>query len=67
MSKNINIPEKYISIQEWFEGPYHMPYFMAIFDEEISDFYSWITPKDNCLLLGSALRAKDNPKVNMRY
>ena len=62
ISKYINIPESYISIQEWFECPSHIPYFTAIFDEEISDFYSWIIPKENFLLLGSALRPKDNTR-----
>lgn len=62
ISKDINIPERYISIQEWFECPYKIPYFTAIFDEEISDFYSWIIPKENYLLLGSALRPKANTR-----
>jgi flavin-dependent dehydrogenase len=62
ISKDINTPETYISIQEWFECPYPIPYFTAIFDEEISDFYSWIIPKENSLLLGSALRPKDNTR-----
>ncbi len=62
ISKDINIPEKYISIQEWYECPYHIPYYAAIFDEEISDFYSWIIPKDNYLLLGSALRPRENTR-----
>lgn len=60
--KDRNIPETYISIQEWFETSEHMPYFTAIFDEEISDFYSWIIPKGNHILLGSALRPKDNTR-----
>lgn len=58
--KDRNEPERYISIQEWFEYPCHMPYFTAIFDEEISDFYSWIIPKENHFLLGSALRPEAN-------
>ena len=62
ISKDVNIPETYISIQEWFECPYDIPYFTAIFDEEISDFYSWIIPKDNCLILGSALRPRENTR-----
>lgn len=60
--EGINVPEKYISIQEWFECPYHMPYFTAIFDEEISDFYSWIIPKGNYLLLGAALKYEANAR-----
>ncbi len=51
-----------------------MPYYGAIFDEEITDFYSWIIPKDNYILLGSALKPKENTwekfellKVKLRY
>ena len=62
ISKDINIPEKYISIQEWFESPDCIPYFTAIFDEEISDFYSWVIPKENYLLLGAALRPRENTR-----
>lgn len=50
------VPEKYIAIQEWYECPDSIPYFTAIFDEEISNFYSWIIPKNNVLLFGSALK-----------
>ncbi|MDF2890802.1 MAG: hypothetical protein K0R80_1169 [Clostridia bacterium] len=62
ISEDKNTPETYISIQEWFECPYKIPYFTAIFDEEISDFYSWIIPKKNYLLLGSALRPRENTR-----
>ncbi|KXG76933.1 FAD-binding protein [Thermotalea metallivorans] len=67
ISKDVNVPEKYIAIQEWFKCSYPMPYFTAVFDEEISDFYSWLIPKDNYLLLGSALRPRDDTreKFNM--
>ncbi len=61
IGKEPDLPEKYISIQEWFESTDYMPYFTAIFDEEISDFYSWIIPKDNYLLVGAALRPRENP------
>jgi len=56
-----NAPATYVSIQQWFESSQNMPYFTAIFAEEISDFYSWVIPKDNHVLLGSALGLKDNP------
>ncbi len=62
ISNDVNIPETYISIQEWFQCSCPMPYFTAIFDEEISDFYSWVIPKDNYLILGSALKPKDNTR-----
>jgi len=60
ISKGINIPKRYIAIQEWFACPNNIPYFTAIFDEEISDFYSWIIPKEKYLLLGSALSPRDD-------
>lgn len=62
MNKEGNFPERYIAIQEWFECADKIPYFTAIFDEEITDFYSWIIPKENYLLLGSALRPKENTR-----
>lgn len=62
IGKDIIIPEKYIAIQEWFECSYSVPYFTAIFDEEISDFYSWIIPKEKYLLLGAALRPRENTR-----
>ena len=62
ISKDITIPEKYISIQEWFKSSDYIPYFTAIFDQEISDFYSWIIPKENYLLLGSALTPRENTR-----
>ncbi|NLU52029.1 MAG: FAD-binding protein [Clostridiaceae bacterium] len=62
IGKDTNIPEQYIAIQEWFECSYPMPYYTAVFDEEISDFYSWLIPKDNYLLLGAALKPRDNTR-----
>jgi flavin-dependent dehydrogenase len=58
--RDIASPEKYIAIQEWFGCQNQIPYYTAIFDEEISDYYSWIIPKDNFILLGSALRPGRN-------
>jgi geranylgeranyl reductase len=57
-----NTVETYIAIQEWFDCSDQIPYFTAIFDEEVSDFYSWIIPKENRLLLGSALRPGANAR-----
>lgn len=65
ISRDTAMPEEYIAIQEWFECSNPMPYYTAIFDEEISDFYSWIIPKENYILLGSALRPKDH--TNEKY
>ena len=48
-------PKKYISIQEWFPNDKNVNHFVAMFDKEISDFYSWIIPKDNGIIFGSAV------------
>lgn len=48
-------PRKYIAIQEWFDNSQNVNYYGAIFDSEITDFYSWIIPKENILIVGSAL------------
>lgn len=62
IGNDIHSPATYISIQEWFECPQQIPYFTAIFDEQVSDFYSWIIPKGNCILLGSALKPGNNAR-----
>lgn len=62
IGKDIAIPEKYIAIQEWFEYKEPMAHFAAIFDEEVTDFYSWIIPKGDHILLGSALKSKDKSR-----
>ncbi len=49
-------PRTYVAIQEWFAADKALPYFTAIFDRDITDFYSWIIPKDDALIVGSALR-----------
>ncbi|MCX5644743.1 MAG: hypothetical protein NTZ17_08655 [Phycisphaerae bacterium] len=36
-----------------------MPYFSSIFDPEITDYYCWTIPKDDHLILGAALKPKD--------
>jgi flavin-dependent dehydrogenase len=52
-------PYAYIAIQEWVEAPEPLPYFSALFDPEITDFYSWTIPKDRHLLIGAALNHGD--------
>lgn len=48
-------PKLYVSIQEWFEAVEPQNYYGAIFDEEITDFYSWTIPKEDRIILGTAL------------
>lgn len=53
-------PDLYVSIQEWYKAQNSLPYFSSIFDEEITDFYSWTIPKDDCLLVGTAIPYGEN-------
>jgi flavin-dependent dehydrogenase len=54
-------PQKYVAIQEWVERKNDFPYFTSIFDRNITDYYCWTIPKGNHLLIGAALRPKENP------
>jgi len=51
-------PNAYIAIQEQVEAQEPLPYFSALFDPEITDFYCWTIPKDDHLLIGAALRPR---------
>lgn len=57
---NTPYPELYISIQEWFKTDNGLDYYGAIFDKDITDFYSWTIPKEDHLIVGSALKPNDN-------
>ena len=54
--KNCKSPVEYVAIQEWFNSNVELPYYSAIFDKSITDFYSWTISKDSYLLIGSALK-----------
>ncbi len=49
-------PLAYIAIQEWVAAAAPLPYFSALFDPEITDFYAWTIPKGEHLLIGAALK-----------
>ncbi len=46
---------RYISIQEWYEQEEPLPYYMALFDRRVTDFYGWIIPKGRQILVGAAI------------
>lgn len=52
----------YQSIQEWYDCKLSLPYFGAVFDSTISDFYSWTITKDSALVIGSAIRKGDSAR-----
>jgi flavin-dependent dehydrogenase len=60
--KQLHEPKRYISIQEWFPNDNNVNQFVAIFDKDISDFYSWIIPKDGGIIFGSAIEEGKSAK-----
>ncbi|MBN2851267.1 MAG: FAD-binding protein [Clostridia bacterium] len=58
-------PDMYISLQKWYKTTADMPYYISVFDKEITDFYSWAIKKDNCLLIGSA--AENGKDANGKF
>lgn len=48
-------PPSYTAIQEAFAAKAPSPYFSALFDRKITDFYAWTIPKGDKLLVGAAL------------
>ena len=52
---------QYVAIQEWLEADGGMPYFSSIFHPGLTDFYGWVIPKSDHVLVGAALVPKDNP------
>lgn len=58
-------PRRYVAIQEWFPADPVPSCFTAVFDPEITDFYSWIIPKDGMLVVGSALHP--GPAAKQRF
>jgi len=55
LSTQTHTPKRYISIQEWFPNTTGLNQYVAMFDSQISDFYSWIIPKDGEIIFGSAI------------
>ncbi|MHC9541438.1 MAG: FAD-binding protein [Vulcanimicrobiota bacterium] len=49
-------PRVYVAVQEWFVSVKALPYYSVIFDDEISDYFSWTIPKEEFLIVGAALQ-----------
>ncbi len=55
----------YVAVQQSFAVSKALPYYTAVFDPAITDFYSWMIPKDDKLLVGAAIPA--GPNVLSRF
>ncbi|MHB9106054.1 MAG: FAD-binding protein [Armatimonadota bacterium] len=49
-------PKVYLGLQEWYRADAPLPYFSAIFDRAVTDFYAWTIPKGDHLIVGAALQ-----------
>ncbi|MGE5654476.1 MAG: oxidoreductase, partial [Bacillota bacterium] len=58
--------QSYVAVQEWFKVDEALPYFTAIFDPRLTDFYAWTIPKEDYLLLGAALPVRQDPLQGLR-
>ncbi len=53
--------QRYLAVQEWFPRPAGPPYYSALFDPAVTDFYAWTIPKNGDLILGAALHPGSGP------
>ncbi|MTH47834.1 FAD-binding protein [Intestinirhabdus alba] len=50
---------KYVAIQQWFKEQHPVPFYSCIFDNAITDCYSWSISKDGYFIFGGAYPMKD--------
>ena len=57
----------YTCVQEYFKvsPEEQIPYYGAVFDQKVTDFYSWLIPKRDQLIVGSAIPEGEN--VQQRF
>ncbi len=48
----------YTAVQEWFKEEHENPFYSCLFDEHITDCYSWSVSKDGYLILGGAFKSE---------
>lgn len=56
-----NLPKEYISIQKVYQNHKQMPFYISVFDQKITDFYSWGIQKKDELLVGTAIPPNKDP------
>ena len=50
---------KYVAIQQWFAEEHAVPFYSCIFDNTVTDCYSWSISKDGYFIFGGAYPMKD--------
>jgi geranylgeranyl reductase len=54
---------RYLAIEEWYGCPACPPYYQALFDPAVTDYYAWTIPKNGALLVGAALTPGRNTRA----
>ncbi len=54
---------RYLALEEWFECPESPPYYQALFDPSLTDYYAWTIPKNGALIVGAALSPGRDPRA----
>jgi flavin-dependent dehydrogenase len=54
---------KYLAIQGEYKRLSNINHYAVFFDREITDFYSWLIPKDESIIIGGAFLEKDKPRL----
>jgi geranylgeranyl reductase len=53
-------PKAYLGLQQWVQADHQLPYFSTMFDSEITYYYCWTIPKGDELIIGAALRPRQD-------
>ncbi|MEM4178032.1 MAG: FAD-dependent monooxygenase [Nitrososphaeria archaeon] len=57
---------RYVAFQEWFNTDFNIKNLVFIYDSSINDYYSWIIPKGNFLLIGLAINSHDDAESKIK-
>ena len=58
------LPPRYIAVQAEFCGAESDPFYGAVFDGSLTDFYGWTIPKGDTTLVGAAFRSRTGARRN---
>jgi len=63
-SLSTNLPKMYPCIQQWIKPKKNIDKIYFIFFKQVSDYYSWLIPKGEFLVMGAAIEDKKNVRTN---
>ncbi len=63
VSGGAGLPPRYVAVQAVHSGTGSDPYYGAVFDDTLTDFYGWTIPKRDVTLVGAAFPVGADPAV----